>query len=239
MTHRIFGRAIVAAIVVALAALLSAAPAGAADPAFQAWLKGLWPEAAKLGVSRATFDEATRGIEPNLSLPDLVVPGRPEAPPRGQAEFVQTPAEYLRESTLSNLAAQGRKLFLQHRDTLARIEQRYGVPGAVVVAIWGRETAFGTYKLPHDAITVLATQGYYGKRKDFFRNELLYAFKMLQDGVPRADMRASWGGAIGMTQFLPSEFYRHGVDFDGCLLYTSGGSGFTRTGPVANPEGAA
>ena len=207
-----------ARIVAMLAAALTlafAAPAGAADPAFQAWLKGLWPEAAKLGVSRATFDKATAGIEPNLSLPDLVVPGRPEAPPRGQAEFVQTPAEYLRESTLASLAADGRKLYAQHRATLDRIEQRFGVPGPVVVAIWGRETAFGTYKLPHDAITVLATQGFYGKRKDFFRNELLYAFKMLEDGVPRADMRASWGGALGMTQFLPSEFYKHGVDFDG------------------------
>jgi lytic murein transglycosylase len=210
--HR--ARRIVATLAAALA-LAVATPAGAAEPEFQAWLKGLWPEAAKLGVSRATFDAATAGIEPNLSLPDLLVPGRPEAPPRGQAEFVQTPAEYLRESTLANLTADGRKLYAQHRATLDRIEQRFGVPGPVVVAIWGRETAFGTYKLPHDAITVLATQGFYGKRKDFFRNELLYAFKMLQDGVPRADMRASWGGALGMTQFLPSEFYRHGVDFDG------------------------
>ena len=62
---------------------------------------------------------------------------------------------------------------------------------------------------------VLATQAYTGKRKDFFRNEFLHALKMLQDGVPRANMRSSWGGAMGLTQFLPSEFYKYAVDFDG------------------------
>ncbi|WP_246164506.1 lytic murein transglycosylase [Blastochloris sulfoviridis] len=212
------GRGCGAVLVVLLAAFIAIGcvrPASAADPAFRRWLQELWPDAQKLGVSRATFDAAAAGLEPDLSLPDLVVPGRPDKPPRGQAEFVQTPEQYLRERTLASLAAEGRKLFAKHRDTLNRIERRYGVPGPVVVAIWGRETAFGSYKLPHDAITVLATQGFYGKRKDFFRNEFLYALKMLQDGVPRADMRASWGGALGMTQFLPSEFYRHAVDFDG------------------------
>lgn len=204
-----------AAITLALIALVGMASSASADTAFQAWLQSLWPEAEKLGVSRATFDAATRGLEPDLSLPDLVIPGRPEAPPRGQAEFVQTPAAYLREKTLANLAAQGRKLFGQHRSTLTRIEREFGVPPQVVLAIWGRETAFGTYKLPHSAIRVLATQGFYGKRKDFFRNEFLLALKMLQDGVRPADMRSSWGGALGMTQFLPSEFYKQAVDFDG------------------------
>src|SRR5262249_44267325 len=107
------------------------------------------------------------------------------------------------------------KLLEQHRATLARIEREIGVPGPVVLAIWGRETDFGRYKLPRDAVRVLATQGYTGRRKDFFRNEFLYALKMLQDGVPRAQMRSSWGGAMGMTQFLPSEFYKYAVDFDG------------------------
>ncbi len=165
-------------------------------------------------MSRATFDTAVRGLEPDLSLPDLAIPGRVQAPP-GQAEFVQTPADYLKESSFDRLAAQGRKLLAQHQATLARIEQEFGVPGPVVLAIWGRETDFGRYKLPHDAIRVLATQAYTGRRADFFRNEFLAALKMLQDGVPRAQMRASWGGAIGLTQFLPSEFYKYGVDFDG------------------------
>jgi lytic murein transglycosylase len=196
---------------------LAHAPAAAAgDAAFQQWLASLWPEAQQLGVSRATFDAATRGLEPDLSLPDLVIPGRKEKPPRGQAEFVQTPAQYLRERNLAYLAAQGRKLFAKHRATLQQIEKKFGVPPQVVLAIWGRETAFGTYKLPHSALQVLATQGFYGRRKDFFRNEFLLALKMLEENDVKAeDMRSSWGGAMGMTQFLPSEFFKQAVDFDG------------------------
>ena len=122
----------------------------------------------ELGVSRATLDAATRNLEPDLSLPDLVIPGKPEAPARGQAEFVQTPAEYLREATFNNLAAQGRKLLVQHQAALKQIEEQFGVPGPIILAIWGRETSFGTYKLPHDAVRVLATQAFTGKRKASF-----------------------------------------------------------------------
>ena len=186
-----------------------------ADAAFQHWLQSLWPDAHKLGVSRATFDKATRGLEPDYRLPDLAIPGRPEKPPPGQPEFVQTPRQYLRERSFDRLAAQGKKLSAQYHDALARIEKEFGVPANVVLAIWARETDYGGYTLNHDAISVLATQAYVGKRKDFFRNEFLHALKMLQDGVPRGFMRSSWGGAIGMTQFLPSEFYKYAVDFDG------------------------
>jgi lytic murein transglycosylase len=191
------------------------APAQAADPAFQSWLEEVWPQAQALGVSRATFDAATRGLEPDLTLPDLDLPGR-QAPPRGQAEFVQTPADYIKEANIAYLAEQGKKLAAEHSRTLSAIEQQYGVPGNILLAIWGRETAFGGYRLPKNAITVLATQGYYGRRKDFFRQELLYALKMLEEGhIKLADMRSSWGGAMGLTQFLPSEFYKYAVDFDG------------------------
>jgi lytic murein transglycosylase len=103
----------------------------------------------------------------------------------------------------------------KYRDTLARIARDIGVPGDVVLAIWARETDYGRYKLPHDAVQVLATQAYTGRRKDFFANEFVYALKMLQDGVPRSELRSSWGGAVGLTQFLPSEFYKYGTDFDG------------------------
>jgi lytic murein transglycosylase len=198
-----------------IAVLLYSAPAHAADAAFQQWLAQQWPAAQQLGVSRATFDAATRGLEPDLSLPDLAIPGKPEQAPPGQPEFVQTPAQYLREPTFDRLATRGKQLATQYRDTLARIEKEFGVPGHVVLAIWARETDYGGYKLPLDAIRTLATQGFVGKRKDFFRNEFLHALKMLQDGIPRADMRSSWGGAMGLTQFLPSEFYKYAVDFDG------------------------
>ena len=85
-----------------------------------------------------------------------------------------------------------------------------------MLAIWGRETDFGRYKVPYDEVRVLATQAYVGRRKDKYRNEFILALKILGDGeVTRRDMRASWAGATGLTQFLPSEFYKHGVDFDG------------------------
>ena len=136
---------------------------------FQNFLQSLWPEAQRMGVSRATFDAAIRGLEPDLSLPDLALAGRPERPPPQQPEFVQTPADYVRESSIARLAAEGKKLLAAHRATLDAIEQQFGVPPQIILAIWGRETAFGGYKLPHDALRVLATQAYTGRRKDMFR----------------------------------------------------------------------
>ena len=179
----------------------------AADAAFQAWLQSLWPQAQALGVSRATFDMATRGLEPDLSLPELVIPGRPERKEPGQPEFVETPADYLKETTFDRLAAQGRKLNDQYRPTLAAIERQFGVAPTVVLAIFGRETDYGRARDTHNAVRVLATQAYYGKRKDKFRDEFLLALKMLEQGyVKLADMKSSWAGAMGLTQFLPSEY---------------------------------
>ncbi len=183
---------------------------------FQRFVQSLWPEAQALGVSRATFDDATRGLKLNLSLPDLVIPGKPKAVPKGQPEFERTPAQYLSETSLARLTEQGRKLAAQHRQTLAAIEQRFGVPPSVVLAIWGRETNFGNFKLPHNAIDVLATQAWLGRRKEMFRGEFLLALKILEEQhVARAAMKASWAGAMGHTQFLPTDFFKHGVDFDG------------------------
>jgi lytic murein transglycosylase len=203
-----------AALLIFVVVLFAAQNACAADAAFEQWLQSMWPQAHELGVSRATFDVAIRGLEPDYSLPDLALPGRPEQQPQ-QPEFVQTPAQYLREPTFARLAAEGKKLAAQYHDTLTRIAKVFGVPGNVVLAIWARETDYGSEKQPHDALRVLATQAYVGKRKELFRNEFLHALKMLQDGVPRENLRSSWGGAMGLTQFLPSEFYKYAVDFDG------------------------
>src|SRR5215217_983494 len=199
----------------ALLGVLCLQPTLAANPGFTQFLESLWPEAEKRGISRQTFETATRGLEPNLSLPDLVIPGRTEKPGGGQAEFVQAPADYVRESSIANLASHAKKLAAEHRATLSKIEQQFGVPGNVVLAIWGRETDFGRYRLPHSAITVLATQAYLGRRKEQFREEFLTFLKLLQESHVRLDARSSWAGAMGLTQFLPSEFYKHGVDIDG------------------------
>jgi lytic murein transglycosylase len=199
-----------------LSVLLSMPGAAAADPAFQARLQSLWPAAHELGVSRATFEAAIRGLEPDLSLPELVIPGRPEHLAPGQPEFVQTPADYLKETTIEGLAARGRKLFDQYKIQLTAIERQFGVPPAVLLAIFGRESDYGRARDTHDAIRVLATQAYFGKRKEKFREELLLALKMLEEDIIKlADMKSSWAGAMGLTQFLPSDFYKFAVDFDG------------------------
>ena len=205
------------AFVAAVIALLCGShPALAGDPAFTQFIASLWPEAQAAGVSRATFDAETRGLEPDYKLPDLILPGRPATGAPSQAEFVQVPADYIRESSIARLAAEGQRLMQKYKGALNTIEARFGVPATVVLAIWGRETDFGRYALPYDAVRVMATQAYVGRRKDQYRNEFILALKILGEGsVARKDMRASWAGATGLTQFLPSEFYKHGVDLDG------------------------
>jgi lytic murein transglycosylase len=206
----------VSVIAAALAIMASLAPASAADAGFTQFIASLWPEAQAAGVSRATFDAETRGLEPDYKLPDLILPGRPATGAPSQAEFVQVPADYVREASIAALAAEGQRLMAKYRVPLAAIEARFGVPATIMLAIWGRETDFGRYTLPYDAVRVLATQAYVGRRKDTYRNEFILALKIIGDGdVARKDMRSSWAGATGLTQFLPSEFYKHGVDFDG------------------------
>ncbi len=196
--------------------MLQLLPLRAADAGFTQFIASLWPEAQAAGVSRATFDGETRGLEPDYKLPDLILPGRPATGAPSQAEFVQVPADYLKEASIARLAEEGQRLMAKYRPALSGIEARFGVPAPIVLAIWGRETDFGRYTLPYDGVRVLATQAYVGRRKDQYRNEFILALKMISDGeVTRKDMRASWAGATGLTQFLPSEFYQHAVDFDG------------------------
>lgn len=208
--HRIF----VAGLL--LLTLLLPPPAHAADAGFTQFIASLWPEVQAAGVSRATFDAETRGLEPDYKLPDLILPGRPATGAPSQAEFVQVPADYVKEASIARLAAEGQKLMQKHRAALGEIETRFGVPASIVLAIWGRETDYGRYTLPYDALRVMATQAYVGRRKDQYRTEFILALKILGEGaVTRKDFRSSWAGAVGLTQFLPSEYYKHGIDLDG------------------------
>jgi lytic murein transglycosylase len=187
----------------------------AAQSSFDQFIQSLWPEVQKLGVSRKTFDAETRGLTPDTSLQDLEIPGRVVAPP-AQPEFVQTPGQYLSEATIARFAIQGRQYAAKYRAELLEIERRFGTPGNVILAIWARETSYGGAKLPHDAVRVLATQAWVGRRKAQFRQEFLFALKMLEERhVARSEMKSSWAGAMGHTQFLPSDFYKNAVDFDG------------------------
>jgi lytic murein transglycosylase len=217
MGRHLRGIATRAACLIALVlALALPAPAGAADAGFAAFIAALWPDARGAGVSRATFERETRGLEPDYTLPDLILPGRPPTGAPAQPEFVRVPADYIREATIARLAGEGQRLLRRHRAALDRIEARFGVPATMVLAIWGRETDYGRAADRLDALRVLATQAYAGLRKDQYRNELLIALKLLDTGaVARRDFRSSWAGATGLTQFLPSDYARHGVDLDG------------------------
>ncbi len=197
--------------------LASSAAAQTPTPeTFKRFLVELWPDAKAFGVSRPTFDAALKGVELDLTLPDLIIPGKTEHDVKGQAEFTRTPAEYLSDSQLSRLANEGIKLKEKHAATLAKIEKEIGVQPQFVLAIWGRETAFGAHKVPHYAVQVLANEAYLGRRKDLFRNELLHALKMLEAGVITRDkMKSSWAGAMGLTQFMPSEYFSTAYDLDG------------------------
>jgi len=211
----VLGSARVLALLAPICLFLMAGLASAqSTDAFRKFLDGLWPEAQAMGVSRATFDAALRGVAPDLALPDLVLPGKSGV--KGQAEFTKTPAQYLSAPYLANLTTQGRTLQTQHAPWLTKIESELGVQRQFVLAIWGRETAFGAHKSTYYVVKALATQAYLGRRKDMFRTELLHALKMLQDGVrTRESMTGSWAGAMGLTQFMPSEFYTVAYDLDG------------------------
>jgi lytic murein transglycosylase len=211
------GRCLAALAGVLVSAILSfPAEAQSVDAQFRNWLAAdLWPEARRMGVSERTFRSAFDGVSPNLKLPDLVLPGRqPETPRRQhQAEF-GSPGRYF--EPIGGVVSGGRSRLGQHRATLEGIERRYGVPAGIVLAIWGRESGFGTARIPHDAFEVLATKAFLATRKEMFRREVLAALLMVERGhVAPGAMKSSWAGALGQPQFLPSSYLEHAADGDG------------------------
>ncbi len=161
--------AIFLAVTMSLACFAARPALATPDPAFTQFIASLWPEAQQAGITRATFEAQTSGLEPDYKLPDLLLPGRSATGAPSQAEFVQVPADYIKDSSIARLAEEGQRLMVKYRDTLAAIEKRFGVTGSVILAIWGRETDYGRYTLPYDGIRVLATQAYVGRRKDQYR----------------------------------------------------------------------
>jgi lytic murein transglycosylase len=185
---------------------------------FASWINiDLWPEARGRGVSPDTFRAAMGPVSLDWDLPDLRPPGSPDRAPQvqRQSEF-RNPAPYFSERRLENLKTRGRRHLARHEQRLGAIEQQTGVPGRIIVAMWGRETDYGRANLPHDAYEALATLAFMGRRKQMFRAELLAALVMLERGAaPRNLMRSSWAGALGQLQFLPSRYLDYGVDGDG------------------------
>lgn len=211
------------AVVVLTAALPAGLPSRARASAtqeierqFRDWLeRTVWPDAQEQGISRETFDRALAAATLDWKLPDLQPPGRAAPPENRQAEF-QSPGRYFAENQLASLAKTGRDLLKQWDRALAALEQRYGVPREIVVAIWGRESHFGRVSPRHEAVRVLATQAYMGRRRALYYPEFLAALAILErDHLPGETLRSSWAGAMGQPQLLPSKFLRYAVDGDG------------------------
>jgi lytic murein transglycosylase len=185
---------------------------------FKAWLtRNLWPETKAAGISEATFKSAFDGVKPNLKLPDLVLPGqKPETPKtQHQAEF-KSPGNYFAEKQLGAVSKGGRTRAKSLSKTISTIEKRYGVPGGILLAIWGRESGFGAAEIPYDSFQVLGTKAWLSTRKDMFRAELIAALKMVDKGlVSRDAMRSSWAGAMGQPQFMPTSYLKFSADGDG------------------------
>ncbi|WP_454853149.1 lytic murein transglycosylase [Rhizobium binxianense] len=214
---------LIAAFLSAIVGLLPlpsfAAPSKAdVEAQFQAWVrKDLWPEAKTNGISEGTFQSAFSDVTLNWDLPDLAPPGFP--PPKEQAQTqaeFSSPGPYFNETRLTKLAATGRGLASRYQQTLKQVEAAYGVPGPIVLAIWGRETGFGAAKIPNSAIEVLATKAFMSTRKQMFRTELIAALHILDGGdVKPSGFKGSWAGALGQPQFMPTSYLKYAVDFDG------------------------
>ncbi len=179
----------------------------APDPEFQQWLQQLIAEAREAGISENIIDQALTGLAP---IPQVV------SNDRNQAEFVETLAQYLDKRVTDWRIQTGRTRMAQHRDVLNQVAAEYGVPARFIVAIWGIETNYGNFTGGTDVIRALATLAYDPRRAAYFRGELLSALRILQEGhIDHPNMKGSWAGAMGQSQFMPSSFINHAVDFDG------------------------
>lgn len=182
-------------------------PAASEQLSFADWRALLRSDAIAAGIEPELFDRAFAGVSPN---PEVL------AADSSQPEFTRPVWEYLDGAVSPARIARGRSLLAQQRDNLTRIERRYGVDGQVLVAIWGLESNFGSNIGNHNVIRSLATLAYQGRRQVFWRSQLLAVLQILQHGdITPERLIGSWAGAMGQTQFMPTTYNQHAVDFDG------------------------
>lgn len=200
---------------VLFAALLALAPAVAAaqncgnsGAGFESWLSQYRGKAAAQGISARTLSSALEGVsyDPTVIRRD-----------RGQRSFKQSFEEFYARRAGPGLIKRGQSLMRTHAGTLSRVEQRFGVPAGVLVAIWGLETNYGADTAgKYSIIRSIATLAYDCRRSAFFQNELINALRIVERGdMTPAQMRGGWAGEIGQVQFLPSSYMKYAVDFDG------------------------
>lgn len=176
------------------------------EAGFRNWVVSFRPRALAAGISPTVFDSAMGEAHFMPSLIQL---------DRKQSEFSKPVWEYL-DGAIGSRGATGRAKGAQYSTALAGIEARYGVPREIVLAVWGMESNFGANRGNTRIVPALATLAYDGRRGEFFAGELVAALRIIQAGdVDNAHMVGSWAGAMGHTQFMPSSFLAHAVDFTG------------------------
>lgn len=174
---------------------------------FRAFVESLWPSAQRAGVSRATFDDAFRGVTVDPKIIALT---------KKQSEFVRPIWDYIAGATGGGRLARGQEIARRWASTLDRVEQTYGVPRSVILGVWGMETNFGSFTGSIYAVRALATLAFARYRGEFFRDQLIVALQMLErDHIDRNAMLGSWAGAMGQTQFMPTSYMAYAVDGDG------------------------
>ncbi|SDO13713.1 lytic murein transglycosylase [Vreelandella arcis] len=174
---------------------------------FNQWREAFRRYAKQQGISEATLRDAFDGVRYRERIIEL---------DRYQPEFVRPIWEYLDTAVSSTRINNGQDRLAEHRSTAAQMEQRYGVPAEIIVAIWGIESNYGSNFGDFSTLEALATLAYDGRRQQFARGELLAALRIIQQGdIAAEQMRGSWAGAMGHTQFIPSSFEAYAVDGDG------------------------
>lgn len=195
-------------VVFALLFLISIQQAAAqSNAAFDKWVGQLRPEATRQGVSAATFDAAFAGVQPLPRVIELY-----ERQPETKLSFDQYLALVVPQTRIDR----GRALLRENRGLLDEISARYGIPARLIVALWGIESDFGRRQGDYRVVAALATLSWSGKRAAFFKQELIAALKIIDQGHATPDgLTGSWAGALGQCQFMPSNFLRLTVDHDG------------------------
>ncbi|MGK9046134.1 lytic murein transglycosylase [Stutzerimonas chloritidismutans] len=174
---------------------------------FSQWREQFRAEALAAGISAATFDQAFAGVQPDQAVIEA---------DRSQPEFTRPVWQYLEGAISPQRVRSGRRLLSEHATTLDQIEARYGVDRETLVAVWGLESSFGQIMGDKSVIRSLATLAHEGRRPAFAKSQLIAALEILQHGdVEPQRMRGSWAGAMGQTQFIPTTYNTHAVDFDG------------------------
>lgn len=204
-----FRRLLIAAAVFATAC--SGPQLAAQDMSFDAYLQVLTARARAEGVSEATIARMTAGLTPSSRVIEL---DRGQPGSSSSSGFPRL-APYISTHVDGPRISGGQRALASNASALRRIEDRYGVPSEILVAIWGHETAYGAVKGNFDLAQALATLAWEGRRRDLFSGEFVDLLKIADRGFSRSELKGSWAGAFGNPQFLPSVYLRLATDGDG------------------------